>query len=214
MRRITFAAIVASAAVAGGGVALALAPGHRRGEAPRAETTVPGAIGGDEPRLGASAVDPTLLELQRRVAKLEAERSVSPPASVSAPPSARDQEAEQEQAMRSARESYAARIAAHQTEARDPKWADATNALFRDDFAKLSQKATWSSIDVDCRMTTCVGTVHWPAYADANREWKMLLHSAYHVNCAREIILPEVSDPQQPLEASILFDCERSRTGQ
>lgn len=153
-------------------------------------------------------------EVRRRIAALES--SSRAPGS---PPPARRVGAnplDEQQAMEQQRQATIARheslVQAHREEPLDPAWGPKTGSLVQSDLNELAKTNSFKVVEADCKTTSCAGTLEWPSYGKALTEWRKLLHHGYQANCGREITLPEPKDPQAPYQATIVLDCEKSRT--
>jgi hypothetical protein len=148
-----------------------------------------------------------------RLARLEAECRSAPAASSAETPT-HDSQGEGP-APAEAREAQAARhalaIAAHRDEPIDPRWARETASAFEDDLAKIAARAHFTIERVDCRSASCLASVTFSRYADAQVGWGHLLHGDYRVACAREITLDEPADPTAPYQTTMVVDCTRSK---
>ena len=70
-----------------------------------------------------------------------------------------------------------------------------------------------SNPQVDCRTTTCAIDLEWPSYDAAVQSYSKVLHADLKVNCAREVTLPEPTDRATSYRATVMLNCEDSRTG-
>jgi len=111
---------------------------------------------------------------------------------------------------------HLAAVRRHWQENIDRKWSRETTEAVRKDLASLSDRSNheFSVLNVDCRMTTCIGVVEWPSPEIARRSFPALIHEPYGVNCVRTIVLPPDSDPSAKVQATLLLDCEEQRGNQ
>ncbi|MDI1451538.1 hypothetical protein QHF85_46280 [Polyangium sp. 6x1] len=151
-----------------------------------------------------------MLDLERRVAAMEAtaEAGAHPQAEAKVAPE--DLEAEQHRNV----EMHEQAVARHWEEPVDKAWSSTTAKLFEDDFDTLEQKEGLKLVSVDCRTRSCLATVEWKTFDEAQQGFDAILHHLYAANCTREILLPEPNDRTRPYQATAVFNCEAWRSAQ
>jgi hypothetical protein len=143
----------------------------------------------------------------------------SPPASTSSQPTIRRPDAYVEDAPSAQQlfDAHEKKVAQHFMDGRDAQWAKPAEDAFRSDFAsdRLGLRDSVSLLAIDCRMSSCVGTVEWKDANVAQARWKTVLQTMYKTNCATSISLPPPADPPQsgPVQAHLYFDCADLRAG-
>jgi hypothetical protein len=98
----------------------------------------------------------------------------------------------------------------HNAESVDRSWAERVTPALESDMKRAMglAKLTGTISNLECRATSCLGTVRWPALANVRREALQLLTADARVNCARSLIVPpDATDEGAPVEAEVLFDC-------
>jgi hypothetical protein len=162
---------------------------------------------------GADAVDPvsraTAPASSTRAAAIEPvkEPATSMPSTTDAAES-KDPDEQMREADRLHEQRHEASLRAHRNEPRDAKWARATERMLEADLVKVSDKAKFKVVGVDCRMTTCVSILQWSSYDEALRGYGATFREPFEVNCGQEVLLPAPADPRAPYQASMVFDCE------
>jgi len=162
---------------------------------------------------GAEGVDPfsrvTAPASSTRAAATEPvkESAMSAPSTTDAAES-KDPDEQMREADRFHEERHEASLRAHRNEPRDAKWARATERKLEADLVKVSDKAKFKVVGVDCRMTTCIGILEWSSYEDALRGYGATFREPFEVNCGQEIVLPPPPDPKAPYQGNMVFDCE------
>jgi hypothetical protein len=106
---------------------------------------------------------------------------------------------------------WSSKLAEHAAEAIDEPWSSIASRKLHVDLEQLADERGFSLTRTDCRTTSCSATLRWPSYQAAIDGFSALLHAGYQVSCARRITLPEPDDPDQPYDATILFDCSTDR---
>jgi hypothetical protein len=103
-------------------------------------------------------------------------------------------------------------IRKHQSETVDQTWAAITSSTIAADLRVLAQEHNFVIKSVDCRMTTCVGTISFPSYSDARRDWMVAVSVPNRARCSTEATLDEPSGPSERFELQIVYTCVRSLT--
>jgi hypothetical protein len=96
----------------------------------------------------------------------------------------------------------------HLAEPVDVAWkARVTPALESDMKVALGRtKGTLGSLN--CRSSSCLGTIKWRSLAEARREVQQLMTAYTRVNCPRSaMIRPDATDLAAPVEVEVLYDC-------
>lgn len=109
------------------------------------------------------------------------------------------------------RDWFARRLKEHDAEPPDPEWAKSTGVELESDLARVRELGDLAVSRVSCRNTTCTAQVEWPDRATALREYSLLVHVPFRVNCERSIILPDAEPGATKVTASLLLDCESWR---
>jgi hypothetical protein len=99
-------------------------------------------------------------------------------------------------------------VQAHSRETRDSNWAPGAEAQLTTDFGATKSSDGFSVRGVDCRSKTCLVNLEWKNYGEAVAGWSSTVVRQYQLNCAREILLPEPSNPDVPYQASLVFSCD------
>jgi hypothetical protein len=107
---------------------------------------------------------------------------------------------------------YAADLANHRRDARDPKWAPRAESGIRDTIGTVA--GTHKATRVECKTTSCVATMEWPSYDEALHGYGRLLTAIYTPNCAVKILVHDPVDGQQTYQEQLLFDCTNARASQ
>jgi hypothetical protein len=102
-------------------------------------------------------------------------------------------------------------VDAHIAEPADPAWAARTSASLSSDLTPLAEKGHFRVASLDCRTTTCLAKLDWPAGADVRHEYGKLLHEPYRANCTRSFVLEQKPSASGEQEGLLLFDCESWR---
>lgn len=110
---------------------------------------------------------------------------------------------------------HAIAVSAHYEAVRDVGWAGRKEAelgqeldtLLRDELAGIALSS------LDCRSETCVAQLNWPSFLQARETFAGLVRHHYEssLNCSREMILPQPSDPSSPYSGHLLFRCSREQ---
>jgi hypothetical protein len=108
---------------------------------------------------------------------------------------------------------HRAALKRHTEEPVEPAWAPAAEASFERTLRPAGAALGFELRAVDCRSTSCVATLRFARYADAQARWGEILHMRYEMNCAREIVLDDPADPRAAFETDVLFDCAGARAG-
>jgi hypothetical protein len=99
-------------------------------------------------------------------------------------------------------------IRQHWADPDDKAWSSITTPSLRASMESLAKSSTFKVVDVNCRSTSCLATFEWPSYDDASREFSKIADEPTQMNCTRGITLPEVTDPSQPVQATMIFGCK------
>jgi FtsZ-interacting cell division protein YlmF len=102
----------------------------------------------------------------------------------------------------------------HWKEPVDKAWASSTASQFEEDFGAIEEKSGLKLMSVDCKSQSCVATVEWKNYDEAQQKYDEILHHSYATNCTREILLPEPANKAVPYQATAVFNCKGSREPQ
>jgi hypothetical protein len=102
----------------------------------------------------------------------------------------------------------------HYQEPRDPKWERKTEAKLGEDLRAFATQRHFELDEVDCRARSCVATVEFPSYNDAQAGWKALLFHGNLAGCGTEITLDEAQDPTAPYRTTIFYDCAMARANE
>lgn len=152
-----------------------------------------------------------LRELEKRLAAMETMvDSGASPQDEPHPPTPEDIEAQRGQLLSKHQEA----IENHRREPVDSSWSRSTSELFTSDIESLAEKADLKLIEVDCKSRSCLATVEWKSFSEAQSNYSALLHHSYAANCSREILLPEPDDLAAPYQATAVFDCAGWRESQ
>ena len=108
---------------------------------------------------------------------------------------------------------WSSQLAEHAAESTDESWASEAARRFQVDLEQLGEEHGFSLLQTACKTTTCSAALRWPSHHAAVDGFSTLLHASYELGCARRIALPEPEDPDQPYDATILFDCTTARVG-
>jgi hypothetical protein len=95
----------------------------------------------------------------------------------------------------------------------DPDWGPRTEAAFRDDLSRIGQSMGGTVVDIQCRATLCRAEVQWPSYEDAAKNWQVLLHAPYRMQCGRHVFVPLADDADAAYVGTVFFDCAKPRQG-
>jgi hypothetical protein len=97
----------------------------------------------------------------------------------------------------------------HRADPIDRAWAEhVTPALQQDIERAMGQaKLTGNLSNLECRSTSCLGTVHWPSVANARHEAMQLLTADTRVNCGRAVMIPPDATEGTPVDAEVIYDC-------
>ncbi len=107
-----------------------------------------------------------------------------------------------------------ARVESVQSEARDPVWASQAEFAFGNDFREKAPELGARLVRVECRTTGCLARVEWDSYDLAKARFRDLVHADYTTRCANSIDIGRVPDDRSRThEATVVFQCERARTG-
>lgn len=93
----------------------------------------------------------------------------------------------------------------------DEEWAHNTAPMYQESLELLAEEGSFVPLSTDCKTTHCTSNVEFPSYDVAQEKWGVLLRSGRNVGCATEVIIPEPHDPSLPYQASVVYDCSRSR---
>lgn len=158
---------------------------------------------------------PLLRSLEARLSALEQRTLDAGPAQGPAGSLEQARLSERSNAERALREydAFRAELRNHAEEPRDPQWASETDRLFTNDFRITEATLQYRSVQVDCRMTTCVASVEWPSFPEARRRVGLLLTQPLSRNCARSVSLLPPDQPAAPYRAQLLIDCTDLRGG-
>jgi hypothetical protein len=151
------------------------------------------------------AVENRWAEMDQRVVALEERSSAEAGAERTEAP------LEEEAGAESTRERFARRLEEHKQEQVDPEWARSTDAELRSDLVRVAKLGDVVVSQISCRNTTCTAQAEWPDRATALRDYTLLVHVPFRVNCGRSLILPEPSPGETKVTASLLLDCESWR---
>jgi hypothetical protein len=101
-------------------------------------------------------------------------------------------------------------VAQFHAQAIDQAWAARVTPAFEQDIKRAldSAQAQPKLGAVECRGSSCLGTVEWPSLADARKDMMNVLTADLRVNCPRTaIIQPDAADDGTPVNVDVLFDC-------
>lgn len=97
------------------------------------------------------------------------------------------------------------RVARHRLALRDESFVAEYEEPLRTALASQRiQDAGAQLLSVDCRTNTCLATFRWEDFGSAAGGWQPILHTP-DVRCAREIVLPQPSDPDASYDGHALF---------
>jgi hypothetical protein len=104
-------------------------------------------------------------------------------------------------------------VRAHEREPYDPAWSRASSQTLQANLDALAKDRAlgFKVVDIDCRTTTCIGSLEWGSYGQAAAQWQSVLNHPYDVNCAREVTLPDPPGNGGTFVVKVVFDCETSR---
>jgi hypothetical protein len=140
------------------------------------------------------------------VSSSEPERPPPPPAA-----DAPDLDEQMREADRFHEQQHEAALRRHRDEPRDARWASATEAKLEADLASVATASKLKVVRVECRTTTCVGTLEWQSYPEAMRGYGATMRRPFSVNCAQQVLLLPPPNPAAPYQASMIFECESWR---
>jgi hypothetical protein len=121
--------------------------------------------------------------------------------------------AHSEEARRAAIKEREDRIARHFRDETDTDWARASGSSFFEDLSPVAAKNGFRITNVDCRTTSCAVVLRWNSFVDAERTWESAFNARVRIGCARDLALVPPPDHTPPYEATMLFECELSRSG-
>lgn len=152
------------------------------------------------------AIAPTVANLQRRIAAIEASRAVDG-GPQHASTSVRLSPVDPEEARRYHEHEYQEFVTRHHAERVDQTWAPQAAARLREGILRLT--AGESTLEgIECRTETCLAMLSWPDHQSALQHYRGLLHGPYQENCSTAILFRE--DPgSRPYRAQLRFNCER-----
>jgi hypothetical protein len=116
-----------------------------------------------------------------------------------------------EQARAAHLERHKRALAEHRGAAKDPRWAPAAETSLLADVRAIADLGA-SNPQVDCRTTTCAIDLEWPSYDAAVQSYSKVLQADLKVNCVREVTLPEPGDRAAAYRATVMLNCEETRT--
>lgn len=103
---------------------------------------------------------------------------------------------------------HRASLAAHAREGDDPQWARPTEAAISAQLAALSRDGHFAVVATHCRSASCIATVEWPSYLDAEAYWSALLGGHYGA-CGVAVTLERKAAGTGPFRSDVFFDCSR-----
>jgi hypothetical protein len=106
---------------------------------------------------------------------------------------------------------HAEQLARHDAEGKDPRWSSGAKRAFSEDLGKLASSSGFTVRNIDCRTTMCTADVRWGSYDEALNTYGALLHYPYALNCGRQVLLGDPSDPHGEYGTRVVFDCEGQR---
>lgn len=152
-----------------------------------------------------------LHELEKRLAAIEtAVDGGALPQDEPHPPTPEEIEAQKARLLSNHQEA----IEKHRREPVDSSWSRSTTELFTSDIESLEEKADLKLISVDCKTRSCIATIEWKSFNEAQSNYGAILHHPYAANCSREILLPEPDEPADPYQVTVVFDCAGWREAQ
>jgi hypothetical protein len=153
------------------------------------ESALSGAIPGTASGAGRAGTDPRLGKLEDRIKELEAQGRHP-----GGKPDTRPREANPAVYQRELK-AWGGRLAEHDAEPVDAKWAAPMTALLDTDFKDLSSEGGFAFGKPDCRSKSCTVEVEWPSFQEADEHYADLLHHAYSAGCSTRISLPNPAEP-------------------
>jgi len=136
--------------------------------------------------------------------RLEAERADGAAPRVGAGPHHAEDPPPVEQQAAAHQVEHEARIATHDREARDRRWAPSAEAKLEASLHQLG-KDKFKTVQVECRSTSCTAKVEWPTFGAARDGYADVLHIASGLNCEREILLPPPANPEASYQATFVL---------
>jgi hypothetical protein len=103
---------------------------------------------------------------------------------------------------------HRAALAAHARERDDPPWARAAEAAIGKQLAALAREGRFAVVGTRCRSASCVATVEWPSYPDAESNWSAVLRGNYG-ECGVAVILDPAAAGTGRFRNEVFFDCSR-----
>jgi len=206
--RVTVIAVaIAAGTISGALVSLGVAGLIARTKEPHdarreAATVVPTPSSNPLPTLMAlGGVRDDLSKIGERVERLEAShpQNAAPEPPPSAPPASFYHQRHEEA------------IRQHRAESIDPSWGPQSTKLLTADVERLKAAGGYELKTADCRTATCSATIEWPDRAHAVAGYPLLINFPFHSNCERSILLPEASQDESKVQATLLLDCNSWR---
>lgn len=155
-----------------------------------------------------SDVSDRLTTLEHQLARMEAGRGdAGEPVMPGEPPHSLEATVIRAQAL----VHWSSQLAEHAAEPIDEPWSSEAARRFQAELEQLGEEHGFSLLETTCKTTTCSAALRWPSHHAAVDGFSALLHASYELACARRITLPEPVDPDQPYDATILFDCTAAR---
>jgi hypothetical protein len=185
--------VTLSVAVLGGlvGGAVAFAVSARRAVPPAPPTTAPPA---------------TTLVVQQLIAAPPNAAEAQPPAPASGAAAAGSAPAEgiesPEVAQARVAQEHEAEVERHREEPYSA-WGRRAESQFREDLLRISKKTSFEIVDLDCRTSTCAGTLKFASATAAQTGWLKVATNRYANNCGSEVLIDKVETDR----ASVFFDC-------
>jgi hypothetical protein len=100
------------------------------------------------------------------------------------------------------------RLTQHDQERANPHWAKATERVLFAELSDFGHDAGFDVSNIDCRSTTCVATLKWSSYSDAQQAAAKIVERRYSKKCGKELFLAPTEGSSSSYEASLLLDCE------
>ena len=111
------------------------------------------------------------------------------------------------------RDAFSRKLDAHAQSPVRAGWSQGAAASFKLDFSEACEGASCTVVASECRWETCVVGVRFSSLIEAARSTAPLVHKASRVNCAVEVVFPDVP-VEHAVDAQFLLDCSKLLNGE
>jgi hypothetical protein len=96
-------------------------------------------------------------------------------------------------------------LADHAREPESPAWASRVGQALSADLKGFKEEAGISRFELACRSKTCAGVIEWPSPIAARQNLARVLHTAYKINSAVRLGLPDAAG-DGPFRVEVIFE--------